>query len=322
VAFLRNLFGGGPKLPEPVRDAFHGEEALRREMAQLREGQWRPAATRFAQTRDADERAFVSALMLEHVGRWIDEWHRAEPMRDEPLILRGLGHIASAWAARGSGRAEDVPEEAWPVFHEGLQRAEEDLRAATELDARDALPWACLQISGRGLEVGVDELRARFEEGRARAPQGWHLAWSTLESLTEKWSGTHELMFQFAREVSSGAPEGSGLHALVAEAHHHRWFYFRMEGDGEGERSYYRSPEVQEELRRTWARGPGSPAFRAGRFAPNQRAVFAFGFSLGGDDASARAVFEQLDRVTTDPWQHLGEPMEVFKAVRRQAYGG
>jgi hypothetical protein len=89
-----------------------------------------------------------------------------------------------------------------------------------------------------------------------------------------------------------------------------------------GRTSYRTLPEVQEELRRTWARGPGSPAFRPGRFAPNQRALFAFGFSLGGDDASARAVFEQLDRVTTDPWQHLGEPMEVFKAVRRQAYGG
>ena len=209
MAFLRNLFGGGPQLPEPIRDAFHGEEGLRREMAQLRDGQWRPAATRFARTRDADDRAFVSGMMLEHAGSWIDEWHRAEPMRDEPLILRGLGHIASAWAARGSDRAEDVPEEAWPVFHERLQRAEEDLQAATGLDARDALPWSYLQLSGRGLDLGVDELRGRYEEGRTRAPQGWHLSWSTLESLTEKWSGTHELMFQFAREVSNAPPRAA-----------------------------------------------------------------------------------------------------------------
>jgi hypothetical protein len=93
-----------------------------------------------------------------------------------------------------------------------------------------------------------------------------------------------------------------------------------MEGDREGELSYYRRPEVQEELRGAWARGPGSPSFKKGRFAPNQRALFAFAFTLGGDDASARAVFDQLDRVTSDPWQHIGEPMEAFKAARRQAY--
>ena len=129
-----------------------------------------------------------------------------------------------------------------------------------------------------------------------------------------------DLMFQFAREVSAAAPSGSALHALIAEAHLQRWLYFRMEGDREGELSYYRAPEVQEELRSAWARGPGSPAFRPGRFAPNQRALFAFAFTLGGDDASARAVFEQLDRVTSDPWRHIGEPMEAFKAARRQAY--
>jgi hypothetical protein len=194
--------------------------------------------------------------------------------------------------------------------------------ASARRDPRDALPWAYLLITGRALEVGVDELRRRYEEGRARAPESWQVPWLMLEALTEKWSGSHDLMFQFAREVSSAAPAGSGLHALVAEAHFQRWLYFRMEDppEREGELSYYRAPDVQEDLRGAWARGPGSPAFRPGRFAPNQRALFAFAFTLGGDDAAARAVFDQLNRVTSDPWRHVGEPMEVFKAARRQAY--
>jgi hypothetical protein len=236
--------------------------------------------------------------------------------------MRGLSRIGWAWEARGSGRASEVAEEAWPVFAERLELAEADLQEAAGRAAKDALPWAYLLLTGRGLEVGVDELRRRWDEARRRAPEAWHPSWSMLEALTEKWSGSHDLMFQFAREVSGSAAEGSALHALIAEAHLQRWLHFRMEDppDRPGELSYYRSPEVQEELRRAWARGPGSPAFRAGRFAPNQRAAFAFAFTLGADDASARAVFDQLDRVTTEPWQHLGEPMEAFKAARRQVY--
>ena len=322
MAFLKNLFGGGPKLPEPIRDAFHGEEAFRREIAQLRDGNWQPAAARLKQTRAADDRAFVAGMMMAEAGPWIEAWLAAEPSRGEPWMMRGLSRIGWAWEARGSGRAEDVPEDAWPEFFARLNLAEEDLHEAMRHDAKDALPWAYLLITGRALQVDVEELRRRYEEGRARAPEAWQASWLMLEALTEKWSGSHDLMFQFAREVSAAAPPGSGLHALLAEAHFQRWLYFRMEDppDRQGELSYYRKPEVQEELRDAWARGPGSPSFRKGRFAPNQRALFAFAFSLGGDDASARAVFDQLDRVTSDPWQHLGEPMEVFKAARRQAY--
>jgi len=320
MAFLRNLFGGGPKLPEPIRDAFHGEEAFRREIAQLREGNWQPAATRLKQTRAADDRAYVAGMMMGAAGPWTEDWLAAEPTRAEPWMMRGLFRIGWAWEARGSGRAEDVAEDAWPEFHARLKLAEEDLQEATARDAKDALPWAYLLITGRALEVGVEELRRRYEEARKRAPEAWQVSWLMLEALTEKWSGSHELMFEFARAVSAAAPPGSALHALVAEAHLQRWLYFRMEGDREGELAYYRTPEVQEELRRAWASGPGSPTFRAGRFAPNQRALFAFAFTLGGDDASARAVFDQLDRVTTEPWQHIGEPMEAFKAARRQAY--
>ena len=32
---LRDLFSGGPKLPEPVEDPFSGNEELRREVAKL-----------------------------------------------------------------------------------------------------------------------------------------------------------------------------------------------------------------------------------------------------------------------------------------------
>jgi hypothetical protein len=322
MAFLKNLFGGGPKLPAPVQDAFHGEESFRREIALLHEGDWKPAAARLTRTRDADDRGHVSGMMMEAAGPWVEEWLAAEPSRSEPWVMRGLHRIGWAWQARGSGRAEDVDEQAWPLFFERLQLAEQDLGQAIERDATDPLPWAYLLITGRALELDVDELRRRYEEAGRRAPQAWQAPWLMLEALTEKWSGSHDLMFEFANDVSRAAPDGSQLHALVAEAHVHRWEHFRMEdpADEEGQLGYYRRPEVQEALRRAWTRGHGSSAYRPGRFAPNQRAAFAFGFILGADDASARAVFDQLNRVTNRPWSCLGPPMEVFTTARREVY--
>ena len=103
---LRGLFGGGPKLPEPIRDAYHGEEAFRREMGQLRDAHWQPAATRLRLTRNADDRAFVisthqvrdlGALMdpivVLHQGRVLLA-HPTYKDAGRPSWLRGVRRVA------------------------------------------------------------------------------------------------------------------------------------------------------------------------------------------------------------------------------------
>jgi hypothetical protein len=326
MSFLKDLFSRAPRLPEPVYDPFGGDETARAAIAALgKPGGWRDVAVLMAQA-GSDDRAFLAGSIAETGNRAaVDAWHAAQRDRPEPWLVRGLLRIGEAWAVRGSGRASDVDEESWPVFHAGLREAEQDLREAIRLAPDDATPWGYLLLTGRGLEKTVSELRALFEEARRRDPQGWLAPYMALDAVSEKWSGTHEEMFAFVREVTSAEREGSPLHALVPLAHVERWLSFSTEDppDRKAQQGWFGRRDVQEEIRKAWQRGPQSPAFRPGRFVATQLNSFAFAFSLGGDAGRARELFQQIGaRATRSPWSHLGDPVAAFKRARQEAFSG
>ena len=327
MALFDRLFSRRPKLPDPVYDPFGGDVALRRVVDELAQGRWRGADELLAATRKGDDRAARIGQIVEAAqgpAAWIDEWHAARNERPEPWLIRGALRIGAAWAVRGSGAAEEVAEEAWPIFHEKLREAEADLNEAARRDEQDATPCAYLLITGSALGLEPPDLRTRLDEARKRDPQGWLAPWQALNALSEKWCGSHDIMFSLAREISKTEPVGSQLHSLVAAAHFHRWQYFSMEDppDPKGQSRYYDQDDVQKELSRAWERGPGSALFKSGRFANGQIALFAFGFSLGEDGDLARAAFEKLNnRLTLTPWSSLGEPVETFIRFRDAALG-
>jgi hypothetical protein len=318
---LRDLFSRGPKLPEPVDDPFDGDPTLRAEALALQKGDWKPATARLAGARGDDRVFFASTYSAAGRGP-VEKWHAAAPQDAGANLVRGIVQMGYAWEARGQGYADDVTEEAWAVFHGRLAEAEEFLQEAARRDPSDAAPWAYLALSARGLGLEPPEIRRRYDEARRRDPQGWSAARFALESLAEKWSGTHEEMFAFAREAAAAGGDGSGLHALVPLAHHERWLFLgAFDGDRKGQKKYFEGPAVQRELQAAWAKGPGSAAFRRGRFGATQTAVFAFAFTLGLDAARAREAFERLGPVVTPtPWSSQGEPADVFKQARAWAY--
>jgi hypothetical protein len=327
VAFFDKLFSRRPKLPDPVHDPFGGDVAIRGVVEGLKQGDWRAADELLAATRKGDDRAARAGHIVAAANdwpAWIDAWHAARSDRPEPWLIRGALRIGEAWKARGTGRADEVDDLAWPVFFERLREAEADLGEAIRRDETDATPWAYLLITGSALDQDGEEVRARFDEARKRDPQGWLAPWQALNALSEKWSGSHDIMFAFAREIAAGAPPGSQLHTLIAEAHLHRWQYFSMEDpkDPKGQSRYFDEDSVQKDLGRAWERGPGSPLFKRGRFANGQLALFAFAFSLGEDLDLARAAFEKLNNhLTMTPWSYLGDPLKTFVKYRDAALG-
>jgi hypothetical protein len=322
VAFFDKLFSRRPRLPDPVHDPFGGDVAVRSALEGLKQGDWRAADELLAATRKGDDRAARAGHMVAAADGWpdwIDRWHAERNDRSEPWLIRGALRIGEAWKARGSGRADDVDDDAWPVFFERLGEAEADLREAILRDETDAIPWAYLLITGSALDQEVTELRERFNEAQRRDPQGWLAPWQALNALSEKWCGSHDIMFAFAREIGGGSPQGSQLHALIAEAHLHRWQYFSMEDppNPREQSRYFDDGAVQKDLRRAWERGPGSPLFKPGRFANGQLALFAFAFSLGDDRDLSREAFEKLNNhLTIAPWSHLGDPVKTFVKYR------
>ncbi len=320
---LRDLFSRGPKLPDPVEDPFDGDDRLKAEVAALGRGDWKPAAARMAGAR-ADDRTFFASHFSGAPRGVLDAWRAAAPDDAGAWLVRGINQMGWAWEARGEGHAEDVDEKAWQVFNERLAQAEQMLGEAARLAQSDGAPWAYLTLTARGTGLEPPEIRARFEEARRRDPDGWSAAMFSLQSLAEKWSGTHDEMFGFAREVAGAAAAGSPLHALVPLAHFERWLYFsHFEGDRKAQKKYFETPAVQRELQEAWTRGPGSAAFRRGRFGATQTALFAFGFTVGLDQARAREAFEKLGpTVTHTPWSAQGPPADVFRQARAWAYSG
>jgi hypothetical protein len=282
--------------PEPIRDAFHGERLVARSRSSGRAGV-RPR--RGSRARGRGRPRVRGGHDAESAGSWIEECLAAEPSRAEPWLLRGLTRIGWAWQARGSGLASDVAEDAWPVFFERLRLAEGDLQEAIARDASDALPWAYLSITGRGLDVGVDELRRRWEEGRKRSPDPPPGCWSAQLSGPARRADVRVRARGRAAAPGGQRPARSSPRP-TSSAGSIRWNP-RRQAD------CVLSPEVLDESAR-WARGPGSACLRAAS-APNHercsRRVHA------GLTTPAHGPLDQLNRGTTTCGAALGEPMEA-----------
>jgi len=84
----------------------------------------------------------------------------------------------------------------------------------------------------------------RYDAGMGRDPAYWPTHRDTLMALAEKWCGSHDLMFAFARDTAEAAPPESGLAALVAAAHVELWLYFHMKDDRDGAIVHIRGGEI------------------------------------------------------------------------------
>ncbi|WP_329132325.1 hypothetical protein OG552_12745 [Streptomyces sp. NBC_01476] len=236
--------------------------------------------------------------------RWIGEVIAAAPGDPLPLLASGARHIGWAWHARGGPDAPHVSEEQRNLFRARLATAEEHLSEAARLAPSWATPRYFLQISGRGLELGPETARHRFEETLRRAPGHAAAHREHLRQLAPKWGGSEEEMLAFAREAMLAAPGGSPLGELVALAHLEKWLALGADPLS----AYLGGPAVLTALHDAAARSVYHPAFVRHRDWTLSFNTFAMAFSLAGDYAAARPLFRALGtRATETPWQYLDE---------------
>ena len=199
-------------------DSAWGDEQARALRAELARGKWREAHAALEATKgNWNDRQFLVEVLTDDVpGRpkWFDEWVEAYPQSAAAWTVRGAHGIKWGWSARGGGKAESVQDESWQTFWSRLEEAERDLHKAAELEPADPVPWSYLVISARGIEKGIPEIGERLKQANARHP--WHhFAFSqALQGYAKKWAGSHELMFDLARQAA-GAPEGASVHTVI-----------------------------------------------------------------------------------------------------------
>ncbi|MFI9123548.1 hypothetical protein ACIGW0_29855 [Streptomyces bikiniensis] len=252
------------------------------------------------------------------VETWITDVAEAEPGAALPRLLAGLRHVSRGWEARTSARAEDVSREQFEVFHERLRTAERWLYEAAELEPGWASPWYCLQVSGRGLEVGPEVARRRFEATVRRAPYHLGAHQQQLQQVCRKWGGSHEEMHAFARASALGAPGGTLLGQLVAVAHVEEWLSL----DSGPDAAYIRRPEVAASLHEAADHSYRHPDFARRDGWLQVLNSFAMAFSLAGEREAARECFRASEgRVTEFPWSYLNgsDPVAAYREWRSKA---
>jgi hypothetical protein len=207
----------------------------------------------------------------------------------------------------------------WAPFHARLEQAEAELRRATQLAPDDHVPWTYLITVARGRSLGVDEATERFEQACDRFPLSRAAHMNLLSMLCAKWSGSHEMMFAFARETAESALAGSPLHATLAMAHVERWLFFSMEGEDDD--LYFVDAEILGELfavedalfGSTYAGSPHEVA---------DRNLLTFCYWLAGEYERALRQFAVLrGRVTLLPWCFFDEAPSAFAFAREECEG-
>lgn len=319
MSLLRRLLGrSAPETQTgPQVDPCWGDPLAQEWRDRLARGEWRDLGAFLRSQRDAETRDFYVEVLgdtLDGRPAWLDEWVNAEPQAALPLLFRARHAVAWAWQARGGGQASTVKEQGWQPFFERLLGADADAASAAALDPDDPGPWVVMLTTARGLQKGVEQLRETFAEVQKRCR--WHQEAHRLmiQGLAEKWGGSDELMFGFAREVNAQAPEGLGVHTVLAEAHIEGW----MSAEGEG---YWRQPGVRDEVVSAANRYLNSPACVATPRLIRNRNVFAFCFWMLGERDLLRQQMEQIGDTVTSPWTLLRRPAVSFAAARREAQG-
>ncbi len=241
----------------------------------------------------------------------------ADPDDSLAAAVLGARLISTGWQIRTAARAQHVSRNQFAQFHAWLRQAEQTLIEAVARNPETCAVWCQRLVSARGLELGLSEVRRRYDRLAAIDPQHLHGQRSMLQSLCPKWSGSWPDAHAFARECMLAAPPGSPHAVLVAEAHLEQWLDF---GEPWAGAAYLRGEPVRAQLHEAAHRSVFHPQFQPGYRATWAVNVFAMLFSLMGDDTTAAPLFAMIGNVPTEgPWDYLDAPAAQFRARRDRA---
>jgi hypothetical protein len=246
---------------------------------------------------------------------WVDDWTAAFPDSSLSWQMRGFFGKNWAWELLDLSTGFVLDEDQQRVFDSRLQVAEKDLMKAIEMDASDANPWAMLIWTGIGLRVPLDTIQERLGAVMERNPDHRAAYAAALQSLTVKRGGskTHDLMFAFARKVLTDAPEGSGLHSLICEAHCER--YATIESPEEQD-EYFQQNGVMNEIIAAAENSVLSRKYEENVYSIYDRNYFAFCLAQCHAYELALQQFEALGpSIVPTPWMYFDEPIEAYASI-------
>lgn len=298
-------------------DPAMGDPELQQAIDRLIDGDWRYVHELIDQREDS----WVIGTVLHDPAaeipiRRFEEWAETS---GKAIAMAHLGHaqLSAAWVARGKGYADEVTEAGRQGFFDGLQQAEATFQQSAEMDEYLAEPWVGLMATALGLELRKREIENRFVQAHSREPFRPDACHHMLQSLTAKWSGTHDEMFEFVEWIRHEAPNDAPCVGIVPMAH----LEYLISGVEKVPLSeYLQRSEVAEEIIAT-AR-PLLEATSAGAGVEYVPTLNLFMLMVEPTDAlSGRILRETIrrvaDRPSALPWRYFGHDIDArFIQVR------
>ena len=261
-------------------------------------------------------------------GRWVESANspRARCLHAGALIRDAYETLAAVealvanpgfQAQHGDIEAARRAEQAMADHQESLRQAERVLYDVIRDRPSLSDPWVFLLISGRGLGVWLEELRQRFDNAHSRDPFRPDACREYVEGLTEKWGGSQEATFDFARWVEQEAPPDSPARMSLPVAHLEQGL---LEGHGANLAAYLNEESVVGELAgalESFLRATPSPAPTEALPVLNAYALAVSADSPVTAHLMAEVFTRIADRPTSYPWSLYKENIpEVFSEIR------
>lgn len=301
-------------------DPDRGREDVRQAHESLRDGFWRPAAELLEVP--GDRSLLVSALCRDDIDTSTYERWAKDANNATSWTLYGRKLTQDAWLARTSTRAEHVAPDAWPKFFALLEQATDAVNRAHRVGPPSADAHAQDVVLARGQQLGVGAVRTSFQQAHELVSFHQNATAQALQGLCDKWGGSHDEMFAFARWVSANAEPDAACQDAVPVAHFERWLSV---ADGGVTRSYYfEQLEVRSEIvavaeRMVEATAPG-PA-RAELLPALNHLLFAIAHGSSRKHVVVKELLTRIDRRPTEhPWiyTNFANPAAGFDRAVKQ----
>lgn len=302
-----------------VLDPHLGMSAVDDYIARLRSGDFRAARSTMASATPIERRTMLESPKLspDPPIDVVEQWVAAAPEDGVGRLVLGALFVTWGWEARSARRADQVAGDAWPLFFERLRRADSELLQAARLLPGAVEPFVWLIASGRGLQIPLEELSTRFDEGHRLEPFSPLLVNRMLQTLCAKWVGSDEKMFAFARWVTEEAPLGSPARDVMAQAHIEMMLSGAPSGTPLSDAAeYLERPDVVREITAAADLSIFHPDFVDDAEGVQAANTFLLAFSLGKQWATTKRIIDLIDgRYTSFPASYLGDPGKVNRKI-------
>lgn len=315
--------------------ASQGDERSDRLKACVESSDWRALKDELSQlsSLSADDRGFYFQVVASAVQEgWpatrtedlasfspmLDDWVREEPDNTDCLILRADIGTDWAWHARSSSLAHLVSSRQWELFYERLVAAASELMAARSLCISDPLVYSAAVHNkiGLGEENSKDLVPFKVHDGlntHSNEPLLYSARISTLRFFCEKWHGSHQQMFQYAREITHQLSDGHPLWVLIPLAHVERVMIEKVA-------NYWKRTSVQNEIINSFRSafpGEAGTTVQAKSAAEKSREwfsrnYFAFCLAATGHVQEARSQIRIIGKRPISSWPWCG--LQRYKA--------